>query len=324
MIRVVAALAVLLVLWFPVGHAQQAGTSWRIGFLGPPPTTGAHLIAAFHEGLRELGYVEGRNIVIEHRTTGGKDELADRLAAELVALKVDVLVVSITQNAVAAKRATSTIPIVMVNVGDPVESGLVSSLARPGGNITGLSRLTAETIGKNLEVLAEAVPQASRVAVLWNRSNPLHPIMMARTRDAAAALGLALAEVHAGAPSELENAFAAMAKERVSAVLVLADGMYFLNRRHIADLALERRLPTMFQNSEHAQAGGLLSYSAESVDNYRRAATYVDKILKGARPGDLPIQQPGRFELVVNLRTADRLGLSLPASLLLRADILIR
>lgn len=324
MIRVVAALAVLLVLWFPMGHAQHAGKSWRIGFLGPPATTGAHLVAAFREGLRELGYVEGRNIVIEHRTTGGKDELADRLAAELVALKVDVLVVSITQNAVAAKRATSTIPIVMVNVGDPVESGLVSSLARPGGNITGLSRLTADTIGKNLEVLAQAVPQAQRVAVLWNRSNPLHPSMMARAKDAAAALGLVLAEVHAGSPSELENAFASMTKERVGAVLVLADGMYFLNRVRIADLALARRLPTMFQNSEHAQAGGLLSYSADSVDNYRRAATYVDKILKGAKPGELPIQQPGRFELVVNLRTADRLGLSLPASLMLRADVLIR
>lgn len=324
MIRIVAALAVLVVLWFPVAHAQQAGKNWRIGFLGPPPTTGAHLVAAFREGLRELDYVEGRNIVIEHRTTGGKDELAAALAAELVALRVDVLVVSITQNAVAAKRATSTIPIVMVNVGDPVESGLVSSLARPGGNITGLSRLTADTIGKNLEVLAQAVPQARRVAVLWNRSNPLHPVMMARAKEAAAALGLALDEVHASAPAQLEDAFSTMAKERVSAVLVLADGMYFLNRRHIADLALGRRLPTMFQNSEHAQAGGLLSYSADSVDNYRRAATYVDKILKGAKPGDLPIQQPERFELVVNLKTADKLGLSLPTALLLRADVLIR
>ena len=163
MIRTVAA-AVLLLLSIPWAYAQQTGKSWRIGFLGPPPSTGAHLVAAFREGLRELGYVEGKNIVIEHRTTAGKDELAHRLAAELVALKVDVLVVSITQNAVAAKRATSIIPIVMVNVGDPVESGLVSSLARPGGNITGLSRLTAETIGKNLEVLAEAVPQAERHA----------------------------------------------------------------------------------------------------------------------------------------------------------------
>jgi putative ABC transport system substrate-binding protein len=212
----------------------------------------------------------------------------------------------------------------MVNVGDPVESGLVSSLARPGGNITGLSRLTAETIGKNLEVLAEAVPQAERVAVLWNRSNPLHPAMMARAKEAATALGLALAEVQAGAPAELEEAFAVMVNERVNSVLVLADGMYFLNRRDIAELALRRRLPTMFQNSEHVQAGGLLSYSADSVDNYRRAATYVDKILKGAKPGDLPIQQPERFELVVNLNTADKLGLRLPAALLLRADVLIR
>jgi putative ABC transport system substrate-binding protein len=323
MIRTVAA-AVLLLLSIPWAYAQQTGKSWRIGFLGPPPSTGAHLVAAFREGLRELGYVEGKNIVIEHRTTAGKDELAHRLAAELVALKVDVLVVSITQNAVAAKRATSIIPIVMVNVGDPVESGLVSSLARPGGNITGLSRLTAETIGKNLEVLAEAVPQAERVAVLWNRSNPLHPAMMVRAKEAATALGLALAEVQAGAPAELEEAFAVMVNERVNSVLVLADGMYFLNRRDIAELALRRRLPTMFQNSEHVQAGGLLSYSADSVDNYRRAATYVDKILKGAKPGDLPIQQPERFELVVNLNTADKLGLRLPAALLLRADVLIR
>lgn len=323
MIRTVAA-AVLLLLSIPWAYAQQTGKSWRIGFLGPPPSTGAHLVAAFREGLRELGYVEGKNIVIEHRTTAGKDELAHWLAAELVALKVDVLVVSITQNAVAAKRATSIIPIVMVNVGDPVESGLVSSLARPGGNITGLSRLTAETIGKNLEVLAEAVPQAERVAVLWNRSNPLHPAMMARAKEAATALGLALAEVQAGAPAELEEAFAVMVNERVNSVLVLADGMYFLNRRDIAELALRRRLPTMFQNSEHVQAGGLLSYSADSVDNYRRAATYVDKILKGAKPGDLPIQQPERFELVVNLNTADKLGLRLPAALLLRADVLIR
>jgi putative ABC transport system substrate-binding protein len=323
MIRTVAA-AVLLLLSIPWAYAQQTGKSWRIGFLGPPPSTGAHLVAAFREGLRELGYVEGKNIVIEHRTTAGKDELAHRLAAELVALKVDVLVVSITQNAVAAKRSTSIIPIVMVNVGDPVESGLVSSLARPGGNITGLSRLTAETIGKNLEVLAEAVPQAERVAVLWNRSNPLHPAMMARAKEAATALGLARAEVQAGAPAELEEAFAVMVNERVNSVLVLADGMYFLNRRDIAELALRRRLPTMFQNSEHVQAGGLLSYAADSVDNYRRAATYVDKILKGAKPGDLPIQQPERFELVVNLNTADKLGLRLPAALLLRADVLIR
>ena len=274
----------------------------RIGYLGPSPSSGG-LLQAFREGLLELGYIEGKNIAIEYRYTtlaGDIDERLPLLAAELVRLKPDVLVVSITVAALATRNATTTIPIVMVNVDDPVGSGLIASLARPGGNVTGLSRLTPELIGKNLELLKEAVPRAVRVAVLSNPRNPLHPELVRNAKLAARSLGVQLKVVEAGAPKELEGAFSTMAGERMSALLVLGDGMFYVNRTRIADLALRNRLPSMFGSGDLARAGGLMAYAPRSGDNYRRAVTYVDKILKGAKPADLPVEQPTKFELVIN------------------------
>jgi putative ABC transport system substrate-binding protein len=303
-------------------ETQQARKVWRIGFLGGSQSNVA-FSEAFEQGLRELGYVNGQNIAIEYRFAEGKDERLPLLAAELVGLKVDVLVAPITQGTLAAKHATKTIPIVMVNVAGPVESGFVSSLARPGGNITGLSRLTPELIGKNLELLKEAVPQADRVAALANPTNPLYPVMVRNAEHAAGSLGVELRVVEARAPNELDGAFASMARERANALLVLPDGMFWSQRRRIADLALKNHLPSTFQNSEHAEAGGLMSYAPNSIAPYRRAAVYVDKILKGAKPADLPVEQPTKLELTINLKTAKALGLTIPQSLLERADQVI-
>ena len=321
----IAALALGLLI-APLTADAQPEKIGRIGYLGPTPSTGG-LLQAFREGLLELGYIEGKNIAIEYRYTalaGDIDERLPLLAAELVRLKPDVLVVSITVAALATRNATTTIPIVMVNVDDPVGSGLIASLARPGGNVTGLSRLTPELIGKNLELLKEAVPRAVRVAVLSNPRNPLHPELVRNAKLAARSLGVQLKIVEAGAPKELEGAFSTMAGERMSALLVLADGMFYVNRTRIADLALRNRLPSMFGSGDLARAGGLMAYAPRSGDNYRRAATYVDKILKGAKPADLPVEQPTKFELVINLKTAKALGLTIPPSVLLRADEMIR
>jgi putative ABC transport system substrate-binding protein len=306
-------------------EAQQAGKVWKIGFLGPSSSgTGGHLVQAFRQGLGELGYVEGRNISIEYRPTEPGDyERFRLLAAELIGLRVDVLVTSITQAALAAKKATTTIPIVMVNVDDPVESALVTSLTRPGGNVTGLFRMSPELVGKSLAILKEAVPGAARVAVLVNPGNALHATMVRSATDAAKLLGVRLAIVEAKAADGLEHAFGTMVRERVSALLVLVDGMFFYSRAGLAYLALRSRLPSMVPTSDFVQAGGLMSYAPNSADNYRHAATYVDKILRGARPGDLPVQQPTTFELVINLGTARALGLTIPSSLLLRADQVI-
>jgi putative tryptophan/tyrosine transport system substrate-binding protein len=309
----------------PAAEAQQAGKVWKIGFLGPSPSgTGAHLVQAFRQGLGELGYVEGRNIAIEYRPTEPGDyERFRLLAADLVGLRVDVLVTSITQAALAAKKATTTIPIVMANVDDPVESGLVASLSRPGGNVTGLCRMSPELIGKSLAMLKEAVPGGVRIAVLSNPGNAVHSTMVRSGTDAARSLGVRLTIVEARAAEGLEDAFGAMVRERVSALLVLVDGMFFYNRARVGDLALRSRLPSMVPTIDYVQAGGLMSYAPNSADNYRRAATYVDKILRGAQPGDLPVQQPTKFELVINLKTAKALGLTIPPSLLLRADQVI-
>jgi len=321
----VAALALGLLI-APLTADAQSEKIGRIGYLGPSPSSG-DLLPAFQEGLRELGYIEGKNIVIEYRYTdleGDIDKRLPLLATELVRLKPDVLVVSITVAALAAKNATTTIPIVMVNVDDPVGSGLIASLARPGGNVTGLSRLTPELIGKHLELLRGTVPRAARIAVLSNPTNPLHPELVRNAKLAAGSLGVQLKIVEAGAPMELERAFSTMAGERMSALLVLGDGMFYVNRTRIADLALRNRLPSMFGSGDLSRAGGLMAYAPRSVDNYRRAATYVDKILKGAKPADLPVEQPTKFELVINLKTAKALGLTIPPSVLLRADEVIR
>ncbi len=319
----VLALAVSLLVAPLTAEAQQTRNVRTIGFLGPPPSAGG-LVQAFQQGLRDLGYVEGQNIRIEYRYTDvalqGHTELFPRLAAELVRLKPDVLVVSVTEAALAAKNATSTIPIVMVSVPDPVAAGLVSSLARPGGNVTGLSRQTRDLIGKSFQLLKEALPETARVDLLANPTDPLHSAMVADAKEAAKSLGVQLKIVEAGTPAEIEGAFSTMHADRAGALLVVGGAGFYLNRARIADLALRGRLPSVFQNREFVEAGGLLSYAPSTVANYRRAATYVDKILKGAKPADLPVEQPTKFELVINLKTAKALGLTIPPSLLARAD----
>ena len=274
--------------------------------------------------LREIGYVEGLNLAIEWRDAEGKTERFGDLAAELVRLKVDVIVAGIPAATFAAKRSTESIPIVMVNTPDPVQLGLVVSLGRPGGNVTGTTTLSADVSIKQLELLKEAVPRAVRIAVLWNPSNPWHPIALKGAEAAARSLAVQLQLVAARDPDELNAAFAAMTRERAGAVLVLADPMTFYYRTRLADLAAKRRLPAMYSGSRgYVEAGGLMHYWANQADLYRRVGSHVDRILKGAKPGDLPIEQPTKFELVINLKTAKALGLAISQSLLQRADQVI-
>ena len=298
----------------------------RIGFLAPqsPSPEVSHLIEAFRQGLRDLGYVEGRNIVIEYRWAHLSFERLPALAAELVRLNVDIIVAVVTQASLAAKNATGTIPIVMVGVSDPVGSGLIASLGRPGGNITGTSGMAAELVGKQLELLKETLPKVSRVAALWNPTNPVFQALQLREAKAAArALRVQLQLLEARGPDELDRAFAAMTRERAGALFVLVDGVFVLHRRRIADLAAKRRLPAVSGLREFAEAGLLMAYGPSQPEMYRRTATFVDKILKGTKPADLPVEQPMRFELVINMKTAKALGLSFPPSVLIRADQLI-
>jgi putative ABC transport system substrate-binding protein len=299
-------------------QAQPAGRVYRIGSLGIGEPD------LLRQTLREAGYVEGQNLTIEWRSPAdGRPERFEGLAAELVRLKVDVLVASNPAAALAAKKATASIPIVMVHTPDPVQLGLVASLGRPGGNVTGTTSLSADLSAKQLELLKEAIPQASRVAVLSNPVNPWHPQAIKGAEGAARSLHVQLhnAEVRTG--GDLEAAFTAMTKERAEGVLVLSDPMTFFHRARIAELAAKRRLPTMHGVRGYVDAGGLMSYWAYQADLYRRAVSYVDRILKGAKPGDLPIEQPTRFELVINMKTARTLRLTIPPSLLARADQVI-
>jgi putative ABC transport system substrate-binding protein len=297
--------------------AQPAMKVPRIGLLwGSSPSAGGSYLDAFRQGLRELGYVEGQNIVIENRWAEGRQERFTDLAAELVRLKVDVIVAAISAAALAAKNATTTIPVVMLVVGDPVRFGFVASLARPGGNITGLTSVGDELFPKQLELLKEAVPRVSRVAVLWNPANPSHGPSLKSIEVAARSLGMQPQLQKARGPDEFDSAFAAMTRARAGALLVLADTMFNLHRTRIADLAVKARLPAMYGLREHVEAGGLVAYAANYADLCRRGATYVDKILKGAKPADLPVEQPTKFELVINLKTAKALGLTIPPSVL--------
>ena len=317
--------AVLLALSFPAG-AQQAKKIPRIGFLASvSASSDADRIEAFRQGLRELGYVEGQNVTIEYRWADGRFEQLPDLAAELVRLKVDVIVAVVTQASLAAKKATGTIPIVMVGVSDPVGSGLVASLARPGTNITGTSSMTAEIIGKLLELLKETLPKISRVAALWNPANSVFQALQLReTEVAARALGVQLQILEARGPDEIDRAFAAMVKERTKALLILGDPVFTSHRKRIADLAAKYSLPAVSGTREYVEAGGLMAYGPSFPDMHRRAATYVDKILKGTKPADLPVEQPKKFEFIINLKAAKQIRLTIPPNVLARADKVIR
>jgi putative ABC transport system substrate-binding protein len=313
----------------PVGaQAPGSGKVYRIGVIAiePPPSSPGSQRSwdAFLQGLRERGWVEGQNIVFERRYSEGKAERYPDLAAELVRLKVDVIVAAAAGAALAAKNATTSIPVVAVAITDPVGSGLVASLARPGGNITGLSLMAQDLVGKQLELIKEAVPKVSRVAVLWNPSHPIHRQLLSDGEVAARSLGVRLQLQEARGPGDFDAAFAAIAREGAGALLVLVDPMLFRHRALLLDLAARKRLPTMWGIGELAEAGALMSYGVNRADHMRGAATYVDKILRGARPADLPVEQPTKFELVINLKTAKALGLTLPQSLLLRADRVIQ
>ena len=268
--------------------------------------------------------MEGQNIAIEFRSAEGNYDRLPGLAAELVRLKIDVLVANSTPAIKAVRQATDTIPIVMASVGDPVAAGFVASLARPGGNITGISNMMPDLVGKQLDLLKEVLPKISRVALLWNPANPGNAALLRQAQDAARALGIRLQPLGVRDLSEIDSAFAATSMERASAVIVFSDSVLVDHRTRIADHALRRRLPTVFGASRFAEAGGLLAYGASLTDGNRRAALYVDKILKGAKPADLPIAQPTKFELVINLKTAKALGLTIPQTLLLRADRVIQ
>jgi ABC-type uncharacterized transport system substrate-binding protein len=307
-------------------EAQPAPKVYRIGLLGgsPPTDPSGRFWEGFFQGLRELGYVEGQNVLFEGRWYGEHTDRLPALAIELVQLKVDVIVAGATPAPEAAQRATSTIPIVFTSHPDPVGSGLVSSLARPGRNVTGLSSLTRELVGKQLQLLKEALPGISRVAVLSNPTVPSNALLAKEAEVAARSLKVQLHVLEARAPSNFANAFSAMRKDRTGALIVLISSMFFAERSRIAELAAQSRLPSLSASKEWAEAGGLMTYGTSARESWRRAATYVDKILKGAKPGDLPVEQPTKFELVINLKTAKALGLTIPQSLLLRADEIIQ
>ena len=306
-------------------YAQQAGKVAKIGYLASNLANQGPL-DAFRQGLSDLGYVEGRNVVIEYRDAQGKLEPLPALAAELVALKVDVIVASSTAAALAAKQATTVVPIVFATVPDPVATGLVASLARPGGNVTGLSNLNADLVGKCLEYFTQAVPAARRVAILWQPGAfgaHTEKEMLKAAEVAARVLGIQLQVVEARSPADSDKAFSEITGARAEAVRVLVSGMLLGERKRIVDLAASNRLPVIYTFRELVDAGGLMSYGTSLVDLFRRAASYVDKILKGAKPADLPVEQPIKLELVINLKTAQVLGLAVPPTLLARADQVI-
>ena len=304
-------------------RAQLESRIYRIGFL--TPGAGSASEEPFWAELRRLGYAEGRNIAVEYRSSHGDFEKLPTFAAELVRLKVDIIVAVVTQASLAAKQATATIPIVMIGVVDPLGSGLVSNLARPGGNITGTSGAGADLVAKQLELVRTLLPNATRVTALWNPSNRVfQELLLTQAKSAAPKLRLQIGAVEARASNDIDRAFVAIGKDRPDALLVLADPMLGSQAKRIADLALKHRVPAVGMLRGYAQAGLMATYGQSFDDSYRRAAEYVDRILKGAKPGDLPVQQPTKVELVINLKTAKALGLTVPQSLLLRADEVIQ
>ena len=308
----------------PAAEAQQAGKVYRIGFLFFGSLGPSRELDTFRQGLRELGYIEGQNIVIEYRFASGRAERLPELAAELARLKPDVLVTPGTPASLGAKQATTTIPIVFAGVADAVGAGLIANLARPGGNITGLTSISAELGGKRLELLKEVAPKASRVAVLYNPADPSNVLVLKELQKSAPALGLTLQPLEVRGPGGFEGAFVAMTRQRAHALFGAAGILTTEHRKALVDLAAKRRIPAIWGERQFVDAGGLMSYAVDFYDQVRGAASYVDKILKGAKPGDLPVEQPTKYELVINLNTARTLGLTIPQSVLVRADQVIR
>ena len=317
--------ALLFVPCFPA-HAQQPAKIPRIGYLAPLISANQSSVDAFRQGLRELGYEEGKNIVIEWRSWEGRPERQRVLAAELVQLKVDVIVAVGSGEIRAARQETATIPIVMVRGGDPVGSGFVASLARPGGNITGLAILRPELSGKRLELLKEVIPKLSRVVLLTSSTSADYGLVLKETDAAAKRLGIKVQSLDIPTPQDLETVFQQAANRRPDAVLFRVPGsiLSFSHRGAIAALAVRNRVPVIYEAAQEVEAGGLMSYGVNASDLYRRAAIYVDKILRGAKPGDLPVEQPTKFQLVINLKAAKQIGLTIPPNVLARADRVIK
>ena len=323
--RWVIALAASVLLTAPLAPLAQQQKVYRVGFLGNSTATlEAHLVGPFREGLRDFGYVEGQNLRIEYRWAEGKYERFPALIAELIALKVNVIVTAGTPATLAVKKATTSVPLVMVAVGDPVGTGIVPSLNRPGGNITGLTSIAQELEGKRLELLREVIPNLSHIAVLWNSVSPLQAIEQNRVRAAAQALRMTILSYGVQTEEGLEKAFATIVKEQPGALLVLADRLFLHHRKLIMDFATRHRLPGVYAYRELVEVGGLMSFGPSYAGMHRRAAYFVDRILKGANPGDLPVERPASFELVVNLKAAKALGLTIPPSVLLRATEVIQ
>ena len=303
---------------------QQRSRVFRIGYLVPGSASAyASRLEAFKQGLGKLGYTEGKNFVIEYRWADGKYERLPDLAAELVRLKLDLIVTQTTPPTQAAQQATSTIPIVMVSVGNPVEIGLVASLARPGGNTTGVANFVGDTSAKQLDLLAATVPKLSRVAVLMNPANPSSKVIVKDVQTVAQAIGVRIILTQAQTPAEIEQAFSVMTKDRAQALLLLGDGYFFQQRVQITELAAKARLPAIYNIREYAEVGGLMSYGANALEITRRAAAYADRILKGAKPADIPVERPNTLELVINRKTEKALGIRFPGEMLLRADKII-
>lgn len=317
---------VLLMIFIPgifsmplVSDAQRSTKAARLGYLTPIAQPARE--EAFREELRRLGYTEGQNLVIEYRSANGRFEHLPDLAAELVGLKVDVIVTVVTQATLAAKKATGTIPIVMIGVSNPVRSGLVASLSRPGGNVTGTSALTADVVGKQLELLREMLPKGSRVSALWNPANSVfQKQQVEKAKAAAIELGVQLQFVEARTPDELDTAFTEIAKQRADALLILGDPMFSVHTARIAGLVAKHRVPAVAGTREFADAGCLMTYGPNYSEMWRRAATYVDRVLTGTKPADIPVEQPMKFELVINAKIARSLDVKIPRALVMRAD----
>jgi putative ABC transport system substrate-binding protein len=320
----IAAITTAAAAWPLAARAQHAGKVWRVGWIAGSSREGAAgLQSAFLQGMRELGYVEGRDSVMESRFAEGNYERYPEFASEFVRLKVDVILTGATSAIRTLQRATTTIPIVLAYSTDPVGNGFVASLARPGGNITGLSSSSDDTSPKQLELVATVVSNVSRIGLLGNPASPTFADVRNSAQKAGQRAGLSIVPVEARDPQEIETAFSAFAKEHVQAFIAAGDAVFFTQRRQITELALRHRLPSIFPQREYAQAGGLMSYGENLADFFRRAASFVDKIFKGAKPGDLPIEQPTRFNLVINRKTADMLGVTIPSQLYIFADEVI-